>query len=383
MRGREVLRHGGEAAAMGAPGVGGDALAAVQQFDAAGGQPRLQLRADQVLRHAVAMAVDLDVVVDVHPHRLVAGPFPGLRGQRLQRRRVDGGEHRGAAAGQLLEQPGVEPVQQRRDRLVDVVDGTERLLAQPHQDPAFDHLHSRFDLGLVLRPIGARRQHRGAVVPGEVLDGLVGARLVAVRIGDQGARVVGDDELRHAPDEPQRLRTAVQPVGQGLPRCGAGVGEARCAQRRDEDVGHAFAFQRDRGAGVVDEQLLPGAVDLPHRPLQPQAVAVVVLAELGVAPRRLVRMGLDVLLPQQGQGHALAAHLLVHQTEVGGDVVARAVGAAGQQPALQRRLAELGHGRPIQPAGCRQDAVLGDGALGDAERRGDALVREPGLKLQT
>ena len=124
-------------------------------------------------------------------------------------------------------------------------------------------------------------------------------------------------------------------------------------------------------------------MDLPHRAPEQQAVAVVVLAELGVAPGRLAWVSLDVFLPQQAQRHALAAHLVVHLAIVGGHVMAGAVSAACQQPALQRGLAERGHHRPVQSAGSRQRAVLGDHALGKAQRCGNALVRELSLKLQT
>ena len=241
------------------------------------------------------MAFELDVLVDVNAHGLEDRQLPGLQRQGLQGRCVEFGERTGAAAGQLLKRLGVELLQQRADGLVDVIDGGKLLVAQAHQDPALHHLHGRLDLALVLRVVRARRQHRGAVVAGKVLHGVVRPGLVAVGVGDQRAGIVRHDQQRHAADETQRLRRGSQPVGRGLARRGVGEGVARRAQGADEDVGAAAVRQGDRGAGVVDEQFLAGAVDLAHRALEAFGEAAVVLAELGVAVGGLPWVLADVL----------------------------------------------------------------------------------------
>jgi len=101
-------------------------------------------------------------------------------------------------------------------------------------------------------------------------------------------------------------------------------------------------LERNGGAGIVDEQFLPGAVNLAHGALEAFGKLAVVLAELRVAP------GLDgivgavlvadlgaVFLPQQHERHALAAQLLVDASVVGlGIDVAGARGR--QQASLQR-----------------------------------------------
>jgi hypothetical protein len=68
-------------------------------------------------------------------------------------------------------------------------------------------------------------------------------------------------------------------------------------------------------ASVVHEQLLAGDVDLAHRALQARGPGAVLHAKGGV----LVGQGVValVLLPQQLQGHAGAAQLLVDEREVG------------------------------------------------------------------
>jgi hypothetical protein len=53
------------------------------------------------MRHAVAVFVDLDVIVDVNRHRLEACQFIGLCGQRLQCRCVQVGGCARATSGQL------------------------------------------------------------------------------------------------------------------------------------------------------------------------------------------------------------------------------------------------------------------------------------------
>src|SRR3970040_504964 len=69
---------------------------------------------------------------------------------------------------------------------------------------------------------------------------------------------------------PRNANVRADPVGQALrPSC-LGVRVVRCAQHRDEDLGveedlaGAAVHDRHRLPGVVDEQLLPGTVILPH-----------------------------------------------------------------------------------------------------------------------
>ena len=61
-----VLDDRGIAAHAVVTGVAGDAAATMQQFDHARRDARIELEADQRVRHAVAVLVDLDVIVDVN-----------------------------------------------------------------------------------------------------------------------------------------------------------------------------------------------------------------------------------------------------------------------------------------------------------------------------
>ncbi len=382
VRRRHVRGHRRKAAEAAATGVAGYPLAPVQQLDHGHRHARLQHLADQRVRHAVAVPFDLDVVVDVSLHGFEVRHLVALQRQRLQGRRVDGGEGAAPGAGQLLERLVVEPRQQRRDGRVDLVHAGELLVPQARHDPPLDDLHRRFRLRLVLWMVWPRRQDRRAVMAREVEHGVVAAWLVAVRVRDQRARVVGHDQLRHAAEEAQGARRRFKPVGHRLARRGADVGVAGGAQRRHEHVGPGAVGEADGGAGVVDEQLFTGAVHLAHRALQLLGKAAVVLAELGVAVGLLTGVVGAVLLPQQHQRHTLAAQLLVQAAIVRLDVVTRPLRRHQQAP-LQRGFIRVPGLRPVQPCGSGQAYVLGDDALRDAQRGGDLLVRQLGVQFQT
>jgi hypothetical protein len=104
---RHIGATGAVAAAALVAGVGSYALAAQQQLHAVAGETRLQGLPDERMRHAIAVALQLDVVVDVDLHRLETCELVPLAWKRHQCRRIQFGEHAGAAAGQLLERPVV------------------------------------------------------------------------------------------------------------------------------------------------------------------------------------------------------------------------------------------------------------------------------------
>lgn len=130
----------------------------MQQFDSAGCDARVELETDQRVRHAVAVFVDLDVIVDVNRHCLEARELVGLCRQRLQCRRVQLGECAGATSRQLLERPLIQVLEQRADRLIDRVDRLKPVMTQARHDPAFDDLDRNLYLWFVLRTIYARRK---------------------------------------------------------------------------------------------------------------------------------------------------------------------------------------------------------------------------------
>ena len=67
----------------------GHALAAEENLDCGGGDPRLDLLADQLVRYAVVVLGDLDMVVEVDPAALPLGIFVGLGRQGFQCRAIE------------------------------------------------------------------------------------------------------------------------------------------------------------------------------------------------------------------------------------------------------------------------------------------------------
>ena len=129
--------------------------------------------------------------------------------------------------------------------------------------------------------------------------------------------------------------------------------------RSEQHGGFTTLDDRQRRPGLVDEQLLPGAVLLAHRAAQRLGVRPVVLAELCQAPGAAALMRGTVFLPEQHQRHALAAQLNVHTPEVGFDHPSL-LGAGAEQAPLQLGLAETSDRFPvIQAAGVGQRHVPG------------------------
>ena len=214
----------------------------------------------------------------------------------------------------------------------------------------------------------------------ELLVGALEAGLVATGDGDATLELVGDHDLGDAAEEGEGALMAADPVVDLLRARGFGVGVVGRAQHGDEelDLGElAGGGIDDRRllAGVVDEQLLAGAMDLPHGQasvLEPPAVD---LAVLRVAVP--VRMVLEVLEVEQLQGDAGLAPFAVDV----GAIRPRPRGALGDrgegarvEPRLQRLVGQGLDGGPVQPGllGLLQDD--GDGAEADAQALGHLAV---------
>lgn len=109
------------------------------------------------------------------------------------------------------------------------------------------------------------------------------------------------------------------PISQPLGPSGLGVGIVGGTEHRDEDLRFAdFAGvsidHRDRLAGLVYEQLLTGPVILAHDPIELALPAPIRLTE--PAGLQTLRVNSLVLLPQQGQRHALALEFPVDLSPV-------------------------------------------------------------------
>jgi hypothetical protein len=156
------------------------------------------------------------------------------------------------------------------------------------------------------------------------------------------------------------------PIRQALGQRRLGVGVAGGAHRRDEDLGRpdlaaAAVDQIDALAGVIDEHALAGRMGLPHCRRQTAFPGAVKLAPAAVAVA--AGLPLPILLPQQHQGDARPAPLVMDMAQSGSALLS----LPGAVPGIEHRLQHaVGQGRRQWPAQTgRRDALQGrpDGAL--------------------
>jgi len=305
-----------------------------------GAHPHVQLLAHQLIRHAVVVAFDLDVIVDVHPCLLPLGVGETLGGQRSKSRLLEALEQRSPAAGTLAKRPLVQRAQKLANRLVELAQREKRPVPQTGQNPALNQLHASFDFGLVARLAHPGRHHRHAVVHGQVLIGRVQLRLVPARPSHSRTQVVRDHQLRHTATELQGPHMRTDPVGQTLAPRRLREGVAAGAPHRHEHLrlphlARARVDHRHRRAAIVDEQLLSGPVHLAHAQVQLATPRPVQVAEPAVLVT--IRMLLPILLPDQGKRHVPTLELLVHRRPVRLRTLGLHRRSAGRriQPALQ------------------------------------------------
>lgn len=89
MAGGHVLRHGGVLVVAAHALMRGDPLAPVENLDGAGREADLDLGANEAMRDAVVMRLDLDVIVDADPADPPLGEHVGALRQGLECRPVD------------------------------------------------------------------------------------------------------------------------------------------------------------------------------------------------------------------------------------------------------------------------------------------------------
>jgi hypothetical protein len=223
-------------------------------------------------------------------------------------------------------------------------------------------------------------------VVAELLDQTAHARLVAIGLGDESARLIGHDQAWQSSDELQRVDERADPVGRGLRPGRAHVGVIRRAECRHEDLRLAdLAGARiddgHRLAGVVSKQLLAGDMDLAHRALQPLGPLAVLDAEARVLVGQ--RVGLDVFLPKQLQRHAGAFELLVNSREVGLEMACRTRHRRAIQPRIEFLIAQGLGERPVHAGGTCVAHDVTDGRLADAQHARTIANAQAGFQMQS
>ena len=162
-------------------------------------------------------------------------------------------------------------------------------------------------------------------------------------------------------------------------KAGLGVGVVRGAEHGDEDLrgAHFTAEPVDHlhgVAGIVDEQLLAGDMDLAQGRLQAAGPFLVAFAE----PRIAEAVGgcVAILLPQQHQRHARAAQLAMHNRPIRlRTLIAGQIGWWRIKPVLEPDIViQLRRQRPGQAAAAGSVEVLADRALGQAKAAGNGAL---------
>ena len=158
-----MLGNGGVLPVPARPDVDGDALALVENLDAAGGQPRLDLGAGEAVGDGIIVGVDVDVIVDADPAQAPLAVFVRLIRQRLERRAVDLLEQLAAGDAEPAQGlPFVELGHELAERGVDVGEAMEDPAPEPAEQPSLDDQDGLLDLRLVARLPRPRGQDGGS-----------------------------------------------------------------------------------------------------------------------------------------------------------------------------------------------------------------------------
>ena len=169
----------------------GDPFAPVENLDGAGGEADLDLGADEAMRDAVVVRLDLDMIVDADPTDPPLREHVRAPRQGLQRRPVDLLQQLAAGDAEPPDRPFlVEPGHQLGERRIDLGEAVEDAVAQPPEQPALDHQHRLLDLRLVARPSRPGRQNGGAVMRRQVGVTAVDLRIVQAGLDHRDLGVV-------------------------------------------------------------------------------------------------------------------------------------------------------------------------------------------------
>src|ERR1700751_3855166 len=174
----------------------GDASRVEEALDSRGAEARLDLMADEVVRNAVVVTIDLDVVIDADARSLPERVLVRGDRQRLHRRTIERLERRTPIGRQSLERALVQFNHERRDRGVELVQAKELPVPQARQHPPGDQEYSLFYFGFVPWVERTRWDDHATVVARELLIRALQDRLVAVGLGDADLRVIGHVDRR-------------------------------------------------------------------------------------------------------------------------------------------------------------------------------------------
>ena len=331
-------------------------------FDGRRRKPHLHQVMDELVRHAVEVTVDLDVVVDADPARFPLGQDVATGRQRPERRPVELVVARPAADAELLQGAVVQVAEPGPDGRIQRGETEESLVAEPREDPSLRHEHRGLDDGFVFRLARAGRHDHGLVVRRQFFIGTIDPGLVPTRSGNGTLQLVRYPQGGRAPEVLDHSRMRAHPVRELLRRRRFGVGVAAGAEHGHKqldrpDLAGTPVDDRRSLTGEVDEGLLAGAMHLAHRRAEPAGPLPVQHAELAVAVP--LRIDLRILFPEQLQGHPRPGELAMDLRKCRRRTVPDR-GRPREQARLERRIVEFVRKRPAPPVRRRAPHVEGD-----------------------
>jgi hypothetical protein len=144
----------------------GDAAALEEDLDDGGGEAGLDPLVQELVRDAVVVVLDRDVVVDVDAGVHPLGELVSARRQRAQQRTIELLEELAPRDAELAHRPRVERGEQLPDCGVQLGDAEEATVPERREDPALGHLHVRLDdsllVGCRLPPVPLIRRRSGS-----------------------------------------------------------------------------------------------------------------------------------------------------------------------------------------------------------------------------
>ena len=138
----------------------GDAAALEEDFDGRLREARLDPRVHELIRHAVEVVIDLDVVIDVDATRLPFRQLVARARQRRERGPIELLEERPPTDAGDLHRAIVDGVDPLANGGVQIGEREKGAVPQRRQDPALRDLDTDFDFGFV-----GRRARRGRESP--------------------------------------------------------------------------------------------------------------------------------------------------------------------------------------------------------------------------
>jgi hypothetical protein len=128
---RHVLKNGRVAVGCRAAGMGSDTLAAMEYFDSGCGVTGIELLTGELIRNAVVVPVNLNVIIDVGPDCFPFGHHVALGRQGLKSGSIDAFKQRSSRAFTFAERPLIQAFQQFLNRLIEL--GNSEELAMPER----------------------------------------------------------------------------------------------------------------------------------------------------------------------------------------------------------------------------------------------------------